>query len=261
MSSKKFIEKLTKEVLVEYYINQKLSTRQIGKLLNVSQSSVIRYLKLHEIDARFSGHVPVPYGTKIGLWTVKHRVDNGNNDEIRYECECECGTVKTVAHCMFIRGASTNCGCDRNFTGYKDLSGKKVCAIKNSAKERNLDFNITKEQIWEIYERQDRKCAYTGLPVTFDRYDELNSTASVDRIDNDIGYVPENIQIVHKGINMLRNGTTHEAFIYVLKHGGNHLGTDISMYANKKLKLKNNNCLLQEITEQNVDCRVNAVKA
>jgi len=75
------------------------------------------------------------------------------------------------------------------------------------ATQRGYDFTITIEQIWDIYIAQDKVCALSGVPIAF------NDTASLDRIDNAVGYVRENIQIVHKDVNYMKYIYSQDYFI------------------------------------------------
>lgn len=45
------------------------------------------------------------------------------------------------------------------FKGYGDITGKYWYAVSKGALRRNLEFNITIEQAWELFIKQDRKCA------------------------------------------------------------------------------------------------------
>ena len=111
-------------------------------------------------------------------------------------------------------GRSKSCGKCRkgediyNYSGYKDITGTKWNSIKNNAKKRNIDFDITKMDVWDILEKQNHLCRLTKIPISF-----LNKTASVDRIDSSIGYIPSNIQIVHKDINRIKSNLEQSYFI------------------------------------------------
>jgi hypothetical protein len=50
-------------------------------------------------------------GQKIGRWKVIRRVENNKNGNSRYECECECGTIKPVDRSSLTSGESISCGC------------------------------------------------------------------------------------------------------------------------------------------------------
>jgi len=99
-----------------------------------------------------------------------------------------------------------------NYTGYKEISGEQWGKIKRSADKRNLDFLITKEEVWELYLKQNKKCALSGLDINWGGNHHSNRTASIDRIDNNKGYTLDNIQLVHKEINMMRWKLSIEEF-------------------------------------------------
>ena len=65
-----------------------------------------------------------------------------------------------------------------------------------------IDFGI--DFLWELYKKQEGKCALSGLEIVFNRKSVLN-TVSVDRIDSRLGYTKENTQLVHKDVNRMKN--------------------------------------------------------
>jgi len=77
-------------------------------------------------------------------------------------------------------------------------------------------FNITPQYIWELYLKQNKKCALTGLDIRFPRRGEKadrDGTVSIDRIDNTKGYIRGNIQLVTIRINLMKHVSTQEKFI------------------------------------------------
>jgi hypothetical protein len=85
-------------------------------------------------------------------------------------------------------------------------------AFQKSAAARSLDWEITIEFVDALYEMQGGRCAFSGLPIA---WSEVNwdHTASIDRIDNARGYLPDNVQLVHKEVNMMRGSLTPERFV------------------------------------------------
>ena len=71
------------------------------------------------------------------------------------------------------------------------------------------------EEAWEQYELQNGKCALTGLSLIFGfgRKDASKQNASLDRIDNNIGYAKGNIQWIHKRINVMKSNLSQYDFI------------------------------------------------
>lgn len=81
--------------------------------------------------------------------------------------------------------------------------------LKIGAETRGLEMKIGYAEIWDTFILQNRKCALTGWDITFAKTHHKN-TASVDRIDSRLGYTKNNIQIVHKLINVLKQNYDEE---------------------------------------------------
>jgi hypothetical protein len=80
-----------------------------------------------------------------------------------------------------------------------------------SSKSRNIKWNITLDQMFSIY---TGKCSLTGWEINITH---KNCTASLDRIDNSMGYSPDNIQWVHTMVNMCKNKYDEKKFIDLCK--------------------------------------------
>jgi len=91
--------------------------------------------------------------------------------------------------------------------GCNAVPGKTLSKLKNGAKNRRIEVHITVEDISRQYEAQGRKCALTGIPVFF------GENASVDRIDSDKHYTTDNIQILHKLVNIMKRDISQKDFI------------------------------------------------
>lgn len=89
-------------------------------------------------------------------------------------------------------------------------------SMKRGAKYRNLIFDITMDDVWDLFIKQKEKCALTGKYIEFNRIKHKN-TASVDRIDSKKGYLKDNIQIVHKKINRFKMAFSEEELLEMCK--------------------------------------------
>ena len=90
----------------------------------------------------------------------------------------------------------------------------------HKAKIRDIKFEITLAQAWDKFCEQDKKCALTGLPLTFARnYDNAitQQSASLDRINSAGDYTLDNIQWVHKTVNMMKRDLDQQEFLYFCK--------------------------------------------
>ena len=84
--------------------------------------------------------------------------------------------------------------------------------FKIHAELRNINFDVTIEFIAELFKEQDYRCALTGIPLEFPEVG-LKIDVSIDRIDSKLGYTKDNVQLVHKDINMMKQQYDNDYFI------------------------------------------------
>lgn len=135
-----------------------------------------------------------------------------------FKCKCSCGNIISVSGDHLSSGHSTQCRkcIGRQYCG--EISGSYFSQLRDKARRRGKIFTITKEDIWEQFLKQDRKCIYSDLELTWqDGMDGERGTASVDRKDSKLGYIKENIQIVHKNVNRMKWDFTEEYFLDLCK--------------------------------------------
>lgn len=85
-------------------------------------------------------------------------------------------------------------------------------SFMKSALSRGLTWDLEIRDVASLYEQQAGRCALSGLAVSWSS-SGWEHTASIDRIDNSKGYSLDNIQIVHKEINMMRGSLEVGRFI------------------------------------------------
>ena len=104
-----------------------------------------------------------------------------------------------------------------SFAGrHNDISITWFNVKMKSGLSRGYQWDLTIEFLWELYIKQDKKCALSGLPIGWAETG-LTATASIDRIDSSEGYVVENVQLVHKDVNFMKQQFNQEYFIEVCK--------------------------------------------
>jgi len=148
-----------------------------------------------------------------------------------WRCEClVCGlevvTTFAIKHKIDRCRHCTN-GTGRDHYAWKgcgDLPKDLYTSYRHSAADRHLSFDVTIEQMWNLFEAQGKLCALTGWPIVFHRTyrSKATRTASLDRIDSTKGYEIKNLQWVHKDINMLKKNMDDRAFIRLCVAVGKH---------------------------------------
>ncbi len=139
-------------------------------------------------------------------------------------CRCSCGNItKPLPNTTLLRKTTTSCGCRRDqyeklrganstqWRGYQEISGNYWSKLKRGAKNRGHTFVVTKQEVWELFIQQDRKCALSGRDII------IGKSASLDRIDPLQGYVLSNLQWVHRDINYAKHILQQDAFIKLCK--------------------------------------------
>lgn len=95
------------------------------------------------------------------------------------------------------------------------VNKKYYSQVKSGAKQRNIPFLISKEEMVEVFVRANRRCAITGMPLNF--YPNANNLASLDRIDPFGPYSVENVQVVTADVNVMKSSFGGDAFSALCK--------------------------------------------
>ena len=103
------------------------------------------------------------------------------------------------------------------FTGFEGISGQRWSEIKCRAKKKNHELAITIEDAWNQFIKQNELCALTGEKIYFGSSNSKKGTASLDRIDSSKGYIIDNIQWLHKDINIMKLDLETNYFIDLCK--------------------------------------------
>lgn len=112
------------------------------------------------------------------------------------------------------------CGkANHKWGGYNGISLSYFNQIKKNAKKRNISFNLTIEDLWNVFVLQNEKCVFTGIKLELPKRTRKGcfGNASVDRINSSVGYIKENIQWVHKDVNYMKQDFDQKYFIELCK--------------------------------------------
>lgn len=162
-------------------------------------------------------------GQTFGRWEVLHRDFTKTTTNVGgcyFICRCACGVTKSVRGHSLTQGDTQGCRRCSKWRGQGEISGYYWAAIKANAERRGLPFFITMAEAWMLFVKQQARCALSGLPLHLARRN--GRTASLDRIRSDKGYVPGNIQWVHKDINRMKWAHTEEHFLELCRLVARH---------------------------------------
>jgi len=77
---------------------------------------------------------------------------------------------------------------------------------------RGLTWDLEPQDILDMYQEQEQKCALTGWPIKWSDKG-LTASVSIDRIDSSEGYIKGNVQLLHKDVNMAKQQYSQEYFV------------------------------------------------
>jgi len=162
-------------------------------------------------------------GKKFGrLIVIKRTYPNGKYGHLKWLCKCKCGTEKIVWGNNLIRDNTKSCGCLYKETSPKNCkilpSGVSnmraiIGVYKDGAKKRGYNYDLTEEQFKEITQRD---CYYCGakpnnVSKRSTRFGDYIYNG-LDRIDNEKGYIFNNVVSCCKFCNQAKSNFTLQEF-------------------------------------------------
>jgi hypothetical protein len=238
MAGKRKFTKKEVDYIIQEYNNKKTITQIINECgFKISRSTIYTLLNENGVNIERKQKPKNDLtGMRFGYLEVIKMAQtekSGDANEWRAICYCyNCGNKNFDVHPQsLLRNRTKSCGCSKDqyikmsgensklYKGCGEISGKLWWTIKNRANRRNYNINISIEYVWNLYLKQNGKCALSGMPIHFANANKknLDITASLDRIDSNQGYVEDNVQWVHKNVNIMKNIFNQQYFIHLCK--------------------------------------------
>jgi len=215
---------LTKEFLIEHYVNQRKSAQTIANETGINHdTTVFRALSKHGI-CRSS------LKNSTYIFTKDFLEEHYLRQNLSLKDVAELGGFKSTR--VVLRALEThkipireNTHSNKKQEYYQrrrfhhTIPGSYFSRLSFGAKNRGIDFDITMDEAWSLFVKQKRKCKLSGLPLRFHLHGERMSeqTASLDRIDSALGYSVRNCQWLHKDINKMKLDHDQDLFIRYCK--------------------------------------------
>jgi hypothetical protein len=180
-------------------------------------------------------------GSRFGKIVVTYQSSSkGTQGQIYWVCRCDCGTEKEILGYNLRHGHSTSCGCNQKIAARNNIraahigeSNGRAKAAKRTYKgnyissqdpwykaaanrwfaarkaDTSIEFNSLHEFATYCKSIAPTHCPILGIELT--RGDRtLVSNFSIDRINNSLGYVRGNIQIISNRANRLKADASRE---------------------------------------------------
>lgn len=238
---------LSKEYLSCEYSEKNRTTYAIAEEHNVSPAFVQRRLKMFEIPRRSRGDYcdkvdGKRFGRLVTSGRSRIRTSHGRR-RTEILCRCDCGQSKWVRRCHLISDGTQSCGCleEENLqkiqeeckTGYGEITGSHWARIRSRAHHAKMEFSISIEYAWSLFEKQARKCALTGHDIQMpgngcrSKLEHVFNEdgikyASLDRINSKLGYIDGNLQWVWAPLNVMKWNLSQNGFIAICTDVAKH---------------------------------------
>lgn len=171
-------------------------------------------------------------GQTFGRWFVISRAETNKCGQAMFLCRCLCGTERTIVGNTLRKGKSTSCGCYPR-KSYVALApgeaqlNRLLYSYKQSAKKRNLVFELSLEEFKNITKQNCHYCGSIGTPFAENCNKKSNGLYignGIDRKDNSLGYILENCLPCCTWCNQMKLNKTYEEFVTQIRTICEHLG-------------------------------------
>lgn len=92
-------------------------------------------------------------------------------------------------------------------------------SLKHARQKQGIEWEITSEDLADLWEQQGGRCAISNLIMTHHRDGSGNKAfnASIDRINPEVGYLKQNVQLVCYTVNILKHNLSPDEFFFWIK--------------------------------------------
>lgn len=223
---------MDEQKIVDRYVNDLVGSVLISREFGISKFKIMNILRKHNVEIRkirrpdlSSEEMARLYNEGLNTWEIAEVIGT-DQTTVRRRLKKFGMILKTAAEQSSEKKKEANC----RWTGYKEISGQYWGPTKKAALRRNMEFSVTIEEAWRIFEKQNRKCVLSGEDLYFAETSENLSkgiqNASLDRIDPNRGYSVDNVQWISKEINKMKWNLDQDHFLRMCKYVADHAKRD-----------------------------------
>jgi len=201
ISEHKSLSTETKIQIKHLFSTDGLSFRKIAAFLNISRNTVSKYIK-----ETFPEYKNVKRTTFEELNVVCIRCKESKSIK-KYQYGRKGNKYQyRFLFCNECRSAAIRARDTKNIDNYMKHCFQR---IRKKCKARVLEFNLTTQFLIDVFTKQQGKCFYTDLELTFGLGRGLkNNQISVDRVDCSKGYTTDNVVLCSSRINSIKSNLT-----------------------------------------------------
>lgn len=160
-------------------------------------------------------------------------------ERVHWKCLCACNKITVVRTDGLTRGTSKSCGCNKSKNGkHKKMNRYKFgfsCiyrTYKKAAKQRNLFFNLTKEESMILFKNNCHYCNSEPKNISIPSYIKNSAEdiekykfiySGIDRIDSSKGYEISNCVSCCIKCNRAKSAMSYEEFKSLVKNIHNNM--------------------------------------
>lgn len=176
-------------------------------------------------------------GMKFGRLTVVG-IDRTLNGKLRYECLCDCGNKTIVFPANLKRGNTTSCGCAKteHIVKLNKKHGEKHTKLYGVWCGIRARCNNPNNKEYQRYGGRGIKCCEEWSDFVFFREwayaNGYSDGLTIDRIDNEKGYCPENC----KWSNYYEQANNTSTNVFVEYNGETHTMSEWAKLLNLNYK-------------------------
>lgn len=222
---------LTKDFLYNEYVVLGKSIQEIHDEFHINQVTISKAMNRFGIAKRTHGSRKGKVNKAI--YKKKNDIDvgytSGNLTVVEYVkggclCRCVCGNTVIIKSSRFRQYNRQYCTAlcplrksgeqHHLFKGFSHVSKSLYKHYYKHAVDRNLTFDVSIEELSNLFDNQNGLCALSQRPITMKKSgnDKLG-TASLDRIDSSQPYSIKNVQWLHKDVNKMKWDLPQDLFI------------------------------------------------
>lgn len=185
-------------------IPETLTVSGISKLIGMSYNTVKKYFKDNIKEDLLNNSSPIKLDLEGKLENSEYGLKYVGARKDTYKCQY-CGEENPDLFYSHNHSTCKKCIEKRRTTSLlSDMARKLLSNSKRSYSHRpNINgYDLTKEYIQELLEKQEYKCYYTGVDLKIG--DKLTNP-TLDRIDSSKGYIKGNVVVCTEIANIMKN--------------------------------------------------------